>query len=140
MHENGPAILYPMFALAALTTLVQWMIPIARVGAGARGELKVDDFRLGESAGVPERVRISNRNYMNLLEFPILLYIGCLIAYVATDVAPAMITLAWVFVGLRVLHSGIHLSYNRVPHRAFVFGAGNVVLVVLWVQIGLKFS
>jgi hypothetical protein len=135
---NGPAILYPMFALAGLTALVQVLIPVIRVRAGARGELHVEDFRFGESSGVPDRVRIPNRNYMNLLEFPVLLYVACLLAYVATGVTPLMITLAWVFVALRVLHSLIHLTYNRVPHRAIVFGVSNAVLVVLWVHIAFR--
>ena len=139
-YTNGPAILYPMFALAALTALVQVLIPVMRVSAGARGELRTDDFRYGESAGVPDRVRIPNRNYMNLLEFPVLCYVACLLAYVATAVTPLMIGLAWVFVSLRVLHSAIHLTYNRVPHRAFVFGFSNFVLVVLWVHIALRIA
>ena len=55
----------------ALIALVQVLIPVMRVSAGARGELRTEDFRYGESSGVPDRVRIPNRNYMNLLEFRI---------------------------------------------------------------------
>src|SRR5262249_16645924 len=98
----------------------------------------VEDFQYGESAGIPDRVRIPNRNYMNLLVFPVLLYVACLLAYVATGVTPLMITLAWTFVSLRVLHSQIHLTYNRVPHRAFVFGVTKRGLVLLWVDIGFR--
>ena len=136
--DNGPAILYPMFALAALTALVQALIPLVRVRAGIRGQIKTQDFALGESSSVPPKVRLPNRNYMNLLEFPVLLYVGCILAYVAVPVSASMVALAWVFVALRVLHSVIHLTYNRVSHRAFVFGASNVVLVLLWVQIGIR--
>ncbi len=134
---HSPAILYPLFALAALTALVQLLIPIARVGAALHGKVAVTDFKYGESAAVPGDVGIPNRNYMNLLEFPVLAYVACLIAYVATSVTPLMVQLAWAYVGLRALHSAIHLSYNHVAHRALAFGASNVVLVVLWVQIGL---
>ncbi len=48
-----------------------------------------------------------------------------------------MVTLAWVFVAVRAVHSVIHLTYNRVSHRGLVFGVGNVLLVVLWVQVAL---
>ena len=91
---NCPAILYPMFALAGLTALVQALIPIARLRSGRRGEIRTTDFQYGEAPSVPPRVGLPNRNYMNLLEFPILLYVVCLLAYVATEVSPFMVKLA----------------------------------------------
>ncbi|HEV2547608.1 MAG TPA: hypothetical protein VGU20_09740 [Stellaceae bacterium] len=39
--------------------------------------------------------------------------------------------LAWLYVGLLALHSGIHLAYNKVQHRLAVFAASNVVLATL---------
>ncbi len=135
--SNGPAILYPMFALAALTASVLGLVPITRVRAGQRGELQVDDFKYGESAAVPPRVSIPNRNYMNLLEFPLLAYVACLTAYVASDVTALMVQTAWAYVVMRMVHSAIHLTYNRVAHRALVFGTSNFVLVALWVQVGM---
>ena len=134
---NDPAILYPMFALAALTGLVQILIPIIRIRAAIRGTVTVNDFEFGESPAVPPVVSLPNRNYMNLLEFPILLYVGCLLAYVATETTPLMVTLAWAFVAVRGVHSVIHLTYNRVSHRGLAFGVSNVFLVVLWVQVAL---
>ena len=41
-------------------------------------------------------------------------------------------------VGLRVLHSLIHLTYNHVIQRLLVFAASNFVLVALWVLAGFK--
>ena len=135
--STSPAILYPLFALAGLTASVQLLIPVARVRAALRGKVAVDDFRFGESAAVPAAVSIPNRNYMNLLEFPLLAYVVCLLAYVATSVTPLMVALAWSYVALRTLHSAIHLTYNQVAHRALAFGASNIVLVVLWIQVAL---
>lgn len=42
------------------------------------------------------------------------------------------IAIAWVSVGLRVLHSVVHLSYIHVIHRLAVFSLSNVALVGLW--------
>lgn len=139
MHiTNNLAILYPMFALAALTAMVLTLVPITRVRAGWRGELVLDDFKYGESPTVPPLVSIPNRNYMNLLEFPVLAHIACLIAYVASGVTPLMLSCAWAYVVLRVIHSAIHLTYNRISHRSLVFGTSNIVLIALWVEIGLQ--
>ena len=41
-------------------------------------------------------------------------------------------------VGLRVLHSLIHLTYNHVIQRMLVFAASNFVLVALWMLAGFK--
>ena len=45
------------------------------------------------------------------------------------------VTLAWAYVGLRLLHSVIHLTYNRVLHRAAVLGLSNFVVVALLLRL-----
>lgn len=134
MSVNSTYILWPMCALAFLTFLVMLLIPIRRFRAGFAGKVTFKDFRFGESPAVPGDVSIPNRNYMNLLEAPTLFYVVCIATYVAQLVDPAMIVLAWVYFGLRVLHSVIHLTYNNVKHRLTLFAASNVVLVVMWVR------
>jgi hypothetical protein len=130
------SILYPVLALVTLTGLVLLLIPITRFRAGSRREIKVDDFKYGESANVPAYVSIPNRNYMNLLEAPVLFYVACIVLFVTVGVSPVAVTLAWVYVALRLVHTLIHLSYNRVFHRLIVFALSNGVLVVLWVVVG----
>ncbi len=137
---RNPAILYPMFALAAWTLLVLLLIPVARARSGRRREIVIDDFKYGESAAVPPRVVIPNRNYMNLLELPMLFYVVCVVLYVTAGASTATIAIAWAFVVLRIVHSVIHLTYNRVLHRLAAFSAANVALVVLWVSAGLHLA
>lgn len=128
--------LYPMFALAAWTIVVLMLVPLRRVRSALRREVGVDDFKYGESAAVPGSVSIPNRNYMNLLELPMLFYIVCIVLYVSAGASTTAIALAWAFVALRVVHSAIHLTYNRVVHRLAAFTVANVVLVLLWVDAG----
>lgn len=87
---------------------------------------------------VPPHVSLPNRNYMNLLELPVLFYVAGILIYVTGGATPAMLMTAWVYVGLRVLHSLIHLTYNHVIQRMLVFAASNVVLVALWMLAGFK--
>ena len=133
---RDPAILFPVFALACWTIVVLLMVPFIRVRAGRRREIVVDDFKYGESKAVPPYVSIPNRNYMNLLELPVLFYVVCLVFYVTAGVSSLAVTLAWAYVALRVLHSVVHLSYNRVVHRLTVFALSNFVLVTLWIVAG----
>jgi hypothetical protein len=133
-------ILFPVVALAALTFAVLLLIPFRRFRAGAAGQVKFDDFRYGESARVPPEVGIPNRNMMNLLELPVLFYVACLVYYVTGRVDDGALALAWAYVGLRVAHSAIHLTYNRVRHRLVAFAASNVVLVMFWTYLLRAFS
>ncbi len=130
-------ILFPMFALVGLTFSVLLLIPFARFRAASAGKVNVGDFRLGESARVPPEVQLPNRNYMNLLELPVLFYVACLSMYVTNKVDAAAVTIAWLYMGLRAVHSLIHLSYNNVIHRLIAFATSNVVLSVLWIRFAL---
>ena len=128
-------LLLPMAALIGWTLLVLLLIPFRRLRAGFAGELTPDDFRYGESARVSGAVSIPNRAWMNLLEAPVLFYALCLATILAQAVDSVVVGLAWGYVALRVLHSMIHLSYNRVVHRLLVFAASNVVLTLLWIKL-----
>lgn len=71
-------------------------------------------------------------NFNNLLEMPVLFY--TLVALIiALGTTPGVISLlAWVFVGLRVVHSIIHITYNTVLHRFYVYVASGFTLWVAW--------
>jgi hypothetical protein len=126
------AIFMPMGALALLTFLVLTLIPLRRFRAGFAGKIVPDDFKYGESKNVPGEVSIPNRAYMNLLEMPVLFYVICLMLFVSGSVDQTFLYLAWGYVGLRVLHSLIHLSYNNVYHRLTVFALSNFVVLAMW--------
>lgn len=132
------AIFTPMGSLAFLTFGVLLLIPLRRFRAGAAGEIVGDDFKFGESANVPGHVSIPNRNYMNLLELPVLFYVGSLMFYVTSKVDALVLGIAWLYVGLRIVHSIIHLTYNKVMHRLIPFALSNIVLTVYWLVFFLR--
>lgn len=129
-------ILGPCCALAAWTFIVLLLIPFVRVRSVRRREIDANDFKFGESPAVPPSVSIPNRNYMNLLELPMLFYVVCLILFVTAGASRFAVFLAWAYVALRVVHSLIHLTYNHVLHRLSAFALSNAVLVSLWVIAG----
>jgi hypothetical protein len=130
-------ILCPVFALAAWTFLVLLLIPFVRVRSVRRREIGPNDFKYGESQAVPPNVSIPNRNYMNLLELPMLFYVVCVVLYVTAGASRLALVVAWSYVALRVVHSLIHLTYNRVQHRLSAFALSNAALVSLWVIAGV---
>jgi hypothetical protein len=130
-------ILGPCCALAAWTFLVLLLIPFVRVRSVRRREISPNDFKFGESQAVPPNVSIPNRNYMNLLELPMLFYVACLMLFVTAGASRIAVYAAWAYVAFRVVHSIIHLTYNHVLHRLSAFTLSNAALVSLWVIAGV---
>lgn len=129
---NQDLIFAPMGAMALLTFLVLLLVPIARFRAVFAGHVRAEDFKLGESAAVPADVSLPNRNYMNLLELPTLFFPICLMFEASHRVSVLVLELAWAFVGLRTVHTLIHVTYNDVRHRLVAFSLSNGALGALW--------
>lgn len=130
-------IFFPVAALAALTLAVLLLILYRRVTAALGGRLVPNDFKLGESAQVPDDVRLPNRNLINLFEVPVLFYVVCLSLHATQTVDAVALGLAWAYVALRIAHSAVHLSYNNVMHRLAAYATSNVVLAVMWLRFVL---
>jgi hypothetical protein len=133
----GSAIFAPVVLLAAWTATVLLGVGVARFSAARAGKVTTGDFRYEEPASVPARARLLNRNYMNLLELTVLFYVVCIIAFVTGVATPLIVGLAWLDVGLRIVHTLVHVLYNDVMHRFAAFAASNGVLAVIWVSVGI---
>ena len=131
---NPIVIFMPVSLLALLTLGVLLLIPYKRFKAAFAKQVTAADFRYGESARVPPDVSLPNRNMMNLLEIPVLFYVLCLSLFITGNVDGVFMTMAWIYVGARVGHSVIHLTYNNVMHRLMFFATSNVVLTIMWVR------
>lgn len=133
MNEiNQAQILLPVLALVALTFFMILLVGYRRLKLGVKGEISPDDFAMGESERVPKYVLVVNRNYMNLLELPVLFYLASILLYTLNAVTVASLAIAWTYVGLRYLHSIVHITYNNVPHRLMLFGVSNIFLAIMW--------
>jgi hypothetical protein len=125
----------PVAVLALWTLFVLLLVPIRRFAAASEKKVTAEDFRFGESANVPGDVAIANRAWMNLLEAPLLFYTASIIFFVTAGVEQPVLILGWTYVGLRIIHTLIHVTYNKVFHRLTAFALSNVVLVMLWVRL-----
>jgi len=127
-------ILWPVIGLVILTFAVLLLIPLFRISALKTGNVSIKAFRYGDDGTPPNKTRLVNRNYMNLLEIPILFYLVCICFYITNTVTELSLTLAWAYLGFRLAHSMIHILYNNVLHRFQAFVLSNVVLMALWVS------
>lgn len=129
---NQHLILFPVFALAALTFGIGIRLARLRFAAVKRGDLSPRYFAINRGGEVPEYLAKVNNNYTNLLELPILFYVVTILLYVTDRVEMAQIILAWVFVATRYAHSYIHTTYNNIRHRLRSFMLGVIVLISMW--------
>ncbi|QIQ86325.1 MAPEG family protein [Erythrobacter sp.] len=132
-------ILAPAAVLVVWTLIVMlWIIP-SRFGAIARIEDKSklpqkQGVRGGDLEGViPDKANWPAHNHTHLHEQPTLFYATVLILAVMGPGA-LDVTLAWIYVGLRVLHSLWQILVNTIPVRFALFLASSIALVVLAVR------
>ena len=72
-------------------------------------------------------------NFRNLFETPVLFFALAAIALATGYVPDWLVLCSWVYFALRLLHSLIHCTYNKVYHRLTVFLASFGLLVGMWV-------
>ena len=108
------ALVLLMFAvgIAMLFTRVQEMRQKGIHSQAAANSLKM--------AAHLENVQVAD-NYRNLFEVPVLFLALAAIALATNYVPGWLVVCSWVYFSLRVLHSVIHCTYNKVYHRFFIF-------------------
>jgi hypothetical protein len=122
----------PCGTLVGVTALV-WLKLYADRFAEMRSK-GIDPQALGtvRAAGRElERTQASD-NFRNLFEVPVLFYVLCIALVLNGGSSAGFVASAWVYVGLRALHSLIHVTYNRVIHRFLVYAASTVLLFGMW--------
>ena len=125
-------LLLPGFAMAALTFVVMGRMGVERLGQLARE--RIHPQAVATSAQMAARIKDSRAadNFRNLFELPVLFYLALVVGVQLGLASPLTVGLAWAFVALRVVHSAIHCTYNKVRHRFLAYLSGGLVLVVLW--------
>jgi len=127
-------VLYPVFAMFVLTISVVMRLAAMRFAAVKQGKVspKYYEAYLGEE---PLHLRVTSRHLSNLLEVPMLFYVGCVLAFVTHQSGVLVVALAWAYVALRVIHTLIHLGSNVVIWRFRVFALSLLVLIALWLVL-----
>lgn len=125
-------IFWPAVAMAALTFAVWLRMYAVRIGEMRRRRIHPQAVATSAQAMAALQDTRAADNFRNLFELPVLFYLALVTAALTQQVTASTLGLAWAFVALRVLHSAVHCSYNRVMHRFAVHMAGGAVLWVLW--------
>jgi hypothetical protein len=128
---NSP-MLTPALALISWTLLIWIWMYILRIPAMQSAGIDPDDARHpGSLDTLPTAARQVADNYNHLHEQPTLFYALVFYTALAGNGDAFAVKLAWAYVGLRVLHSLIQNTFNRVLVRFTVFALSTVVLMAL---------
>ena len=132
MSTQNTAALLPVAAMVGLTTVVAAAMLAQRVREMRQRRISPRAIATSvQSSARLERINCAD-NFRNLFEVPVLFYVLCLALTLTQLASPTMLGAAWVYVALRVAHSAIHCTYNRVLHRFAVFAASCAVLLGMW--------
>jgi hypothetical protein len=138
MNVTGIAIVLPVFAQVVLTFVVLLMMGQARAAAAKdRGKGRGHEMAMGTYDFGEEATKRAN-NFSNQFEVPVLFYAAAAFALLTRTADGLMVSLAWAFVALRLVHAAIHIGPNRVQPRALVYFLGVLVVMAMWVLIVLR--
>lgn len=131
------ALLYPLLIQVALTFTVMIRLYVTRVAEFKRKRIDPNSVPTRQSfaASITDSANVAD-NFANLFEMPVLFYTAVVLALTLLIHDPIMIALAWLYVGLRIMHSLIHCTYNLVMHRFAVFAFSALVLLAMWLRLG----
>lgn len=130
-------IIYPMFTLVIFTFCVGLCVGASRVFSVRKGQLAPEYLKLISGHNPPDYVVQLARNLSNLLEVPLLFYIVAVLIIALKISSPTLVAFAWSFVVLRIVHTLIHVTYNKPAHRFLAYLFSSIVVVVMWVEVVL---
>jgi hypothetical protein len=124
--------------------MVMWLWMYAtRIPAMSRA--KIDAAKLVGGTGksldevLPPEVQWKAHNYNHLMEQPTVFYAVALALAVGGMGGGLNAQLAWAYVGLRILHSLIQATVNRVMWRFGIFALASLALIALCVHAFIGF-
>ena len=126
----------PVIALVLWTFVIWAWMYATRIPAIMAMRMRLDRNapRGDQMATLPPRVRWKADNYNHLMEQPTLFYATALALAVLGDASATSLALAWLYVGLRVVHSLVQTLVNHIHTRFALFFVSSLVLLALAVR------
>lgn len=135
MELIGMGILKPVVVLAAWT-MVMWVWMYAtRIPAMKAAKVNPDQLANEPGASLdmilPPKVQWKAKNYNHLHEAPTVFYAVAIVLAIIGQGDGFNEQLAWAYVGLRVIHSLVQATVNKIMVRFGIFALSSLVLAAL---------
>ncbi|AZS20395.1 MULTISPECIES: MAPEG family protein [unclassified Caulobacter] len=129
----------PVMALVAWSLVIWVWMYVQRIPAMQKAGIKPQDARFpGSLDKLPDAARQAADNYNHLMEQPTIFYAAALAIEVAGHADGMAVHFAWVYVGLRVVHSLVQTTVNLVALRFLVFVLSTGVLAAMVIRELMK--
>ena len=132
-------ILAPVIALVAWSMVVWTWMYITRIPAIQKMRMRLDpNAPRGEQMNqLPPNVRWKADNYNHLMEQPTIFYAVALALALMEQGGGLNLELAWAYVALRVVHSFVQATWNKIEVRFGVFSLSSLMLIALTIRAAL---
>ncbi len=132
-------LIFACTTLALLTFTVAGYMYSVRIREMQQNRIRPQALALSKDRAKLTDTRAAD-NYNHLFELPVLFYTLCALAVGAQHIPAWLPMAAWAFVALRVLHSIIQCTYNKVMHRFYAFVAGLFLMAIMWIAFTVSFA
>ena len=137
----GMAILKPVVALAAWTMVMWLWMYITRIPAMTAAKVDPDNLAQNPTTSLddllPASVQWKAHNYNHLHEAPTVFYAIALVLAIIGQGDGLNAQIAWVYVALRVAHSLVQATVNKVMVRFGLFALSSLCLMALVLHAAL---
>jgi hypothetical protein len=131
-------ILLPLLVMVFLTLLVWIFLFALRIPEIKSRKIDPDDLKdRAEAHKLLTTSAAASNNLKNLFEMPVLFYVAVMLAILLLIQDALLVWLAWGFVIMRVIHSAVHCTYNRVMHRFIAYFISCIFLLLLWLRLAV---
>lgn len=131
-------LLLPIVALVAWTLVMLTWMAVSRMPAMKKAGIDITKSVGGRGQNLegvlPDEVNWKSHNHTHLHEQPTLFYAIVLVLVVMEQNASINVWLAWGYVGLRILHSIVQSTVNKVKFRFPLFASSTLCLLGLTVH------
>jgi len=128
-------LLGPIVALVAWSILMLFWMVSSRLPAMKKVGIDLKT-RVGSRPGaldgaIDDKAQWKAHNYIHLMEQPTLFYAIVFALILMGDSHPLNVGLAWGYVGLRIAHSIVQATWNRILARFILFALSSLCLLAL---------
>jgi hypothetical protein len=138
---TGMGILQPVIALAVWTMVMWAWMYAARIPAMTKAKLSDEELstltQAKLDAALPPQVQWKAYNYNHLHEAPTVFYAVAIVLATVGQGDGLNAWLGWAYVALRVVHSLVQATVNRVMVRFALFVLSSLVLLALIVHAAM---
>ena len=129
----APAAVLVAWSLVMLIWMAATRLPAIAKAPGGLKNAKPGGRGQDLEGVLPDRINWKSHNYAHLMEQPTLFY-AVVVILALMGASPVDVLLAWIYAGLRIVHSIWQATVNIVTVRLLIFLVSTVVLAMLAVH------